>query len=338
MVSLKDIAAACGVSVATVSKALNNQSDVSEARKAVIRKKADEMGYFPNLAARALKTNTMHDIGILFSDEHNSGLTHPYFSQVLEGLKIRAEHKGYDITFISTDFGQRKMSYLEHCRYRNVDGVVIACVDFDQPQVLELIRSDLPVVTIDHVFDKCATISSNNVKGMQELTEYVIRMGHERIAFIHGRPSSVTNERLASFYRTMEEHGIEVNEEYIMEAPYLDDEASADCTRKFLSMKKRPTCILYPDDLSCIGGMNVIRSEDLSIPGDISVAGYDGVPISQIVSPKITTFRQNMQGIGRAAADKIVELIERPKTALKDNMVIDGALSEGASVARIYRS
>ena len=151
MVSLKDIAEACGVSVATVSKALNNHSDVSQSRREQIKKKANELGYLPNMAAKALKTKSTHDIGILFADAHNSGLTHPFFSEVLEGLKSEAEEKGYDLTFINTRSKMNRMSYLEHCLYRNVDGVVIACVDFFQPEVVELAQSRLPVVTIDHL-------------------------------------------------------------------------------------------------------------------------------------------------------------------------------------------
>ena len=159
MVSLKDIAAACGVSIATVSKALNNQSDISSARRDEIRKKAEEMGYHPNLMARALKTKVTHDIGVLFSDDFRSGLTHPFFSQVLEGLKLGLEEKGYDLTFIDRGLGEKKPDYVNHCRYRNLDGVVIACVDFSQPSVIDLVQSDIPLVTIDHGFDQCATIS-----------------------------------------------------------------------------------------------------------------------------------------------------------------------------------
>ena len=209
MASLKDIAQVCGVSVATVSKALNNHSDVSEARREQIKSKARELGYFPNQAARALKTRSTMDIGVLFADAHNSGLTHPYFSQVLEGLKIRTEERGYDLTFIGIKSKRNKMTFLEHCVYRNVDGVVVACVDFNQPEVLELVRSRLPVVTIDHVMDDCATISSNNVEGMTRLTQHVLSKGHRKVAYIHGRPSSTTSERMVGFFRAMEEKGID---------------------------------------------------------------------------------------------------------------------------------
>ena len=160
MVSLKDIAAACGVSASTVSKALNDLDDISEKRKAMIRQKANEMGYLPNMAARALKTKMTHNIGVLFIDDYHSGLTHPYFAPVLESLKTEVENLGYDITFINKNVGGREMSYLEHCRYRNVDGVVIANVDFTKEEVVELVESDIPVVTIDHVFNNCPAVDA----------------------------------------------------------------------------------------------------------------------------------------------------------------------------------
>ena len=165
MVSLKTIAEKCGVSTATVSKALNDQRDISEETKSRVRKTAEALGYFPNAAARALKTNRSYNIGVLFEEEAGSGLTHEYFSGVLNGLKVQSEKQGYDITFINTCFENRKMSYYEHCRYRNFEGVAIVCADFNDPDVLELMNSDLPVVTIDYVHHNCTAVSSNNIQG-----------------------------------------------------------------------------------------------------------------------------------------------------------------------------
>ena len=106
-----------------------------------------------NMAARSMKTNRTYNIGVLFVDERQSGLAHEYFSAVLDSFKVRVEQLGYDITFINRNLGGRTMTYLEHCHYRGVDGAVIACVDFTDPQVIELVNSDVPVVTIDHVFN-----------------------------------------------------------------------------------------------------------------------------------------------------------------------------------------
>lgn len=334
MVSMKDISRRCNVSVATVSKALNNRGDISRETRERICQTAKKMGYLPNSSARALKTNRTYNLGVLFVDEANSGLTHSYFSHVLDSFRLGAEEEGYDITFISKHAGKEILSYYEHSKYRGVDGVVVACVDFDAAEVKELINGDIPVVTIDYVFDNRSCILSDNVYGMEELVTYIVRQGHKKIAYIHGADSSVTQNRLGSFFRTMKKFGIEVRGEYIREGVYHSPDVSAELTKELLALQDRPTCIIYPDDFSCIGGINVIEGQGLSIPDDISVAGYDGQRIAQVIEPKITTYRQNAEEVGRIAAKKLVEMIEQPKSALIERVVVRGELVRGKSVLK----
>ena len=150
MASLKDIAKECQVSVATVSKALNDHPDISEERKVIIRRKAEEMGYRPNLFARTLKTNRSYNIGVLFMDDGHNGLTHDHFAAIIDSFKVEAEKNDYDLTFLNCNRTRKnRMTYLEHARYRGFDGVVVACVDFADPEVWELVHSNIPVVTID---------------------------------------------------------------------------------------------------------------------------------------------------------------------------------------------
>ena len=310
MVSLKDIASACGVSVATVSKALNDHNDVSTETKKRIRKRAEELGYMPNSAAKALKTNRTYNLGILFVDEAQSGLTHDYYAALLDSFKREAEARGYDLTFINSNKSRvNRMSYLAHARYRGFDGVCIACVDFDDPDVIELVRSNIPIVTIDHVFDNRMVVLSDNVRGMKDLLTYVYQMGHRRIAYIHGADSAVTQSRLSSFYRTAYDLGLE----------------------QLLDLPNPPTCILYPDDFASFGGVNAIRSRRLSIPEDVSVAGYDGIRIGRHLEPKLTTLRQDTDRIGRLAAGKLVDMIEHPKTTVIERVIVEGTLYEGAN-------
>lgn len=337
MVSLKDIAERCGVSIATVSKSLNDQKDIGEETRKRVKKIAAEMGYSPNSAARALKTKRSYNLGILFQDDAHRGLTHEYFSGVLQGIKEEAERLGYDLTFINTYSENKKMSYLEHCRSRNFEGVVIVCVDFNHPEVQQLLNNTyIPVVTIDYLHQNCSAVSSNNVKGMEELIQYIYDKGHRKIAYIHGQKFSyVTRERLASFYQMMDRLGIEVPEDYVKEAEYLETEGTAKYTRELLSMEEVPTCILYPDDTSLIGGWNVILEAGLRIPEDISIAGYDGSKVSQLLHPKLTTIRQETEEIGKQAAIHLIRKIEKPKTTLVTRVVIDGKLLNGQSVGSI---
>ena len=335
MVSIKDISIRCGVSVATVSKALNNHSDISEATKNYILKVAKEMGYYPNSFARALKTNRTYNIGVLFVDEAQSGLTHEYFANVLDSFKVEAESQGYDITFINKHMGLRKMSYYEHSKYRGVDGVVIACIDFTDPDVLELINSDLPVVTIDHVFDNRTAIVSDNVKGMRELIQYIHKMGHRKIAYIHGADSSVTQNRVGSFYRTLNELNIDIPDDYVKEGVYHEVDTTYRLTKELLSLKNRPTCIIFPDDFSCIGGINAIREFGLVIPDDISIVGYDGVLLSQVLDPKLTTYMQDTKALGKYAAQKLIDAIVIPKASIIEKIVVEGRLLPGETVKKL---
>lgn len=333
MVSMKDISIACGVSVATVSKALNNHSDIGEETKAHIKKVAKEMGYFPNSAAKALKTNRSNNIGVLFVDDAQSGLKHDHFSEVLDSFKRAAEERGYDMTFInSCKTRKNRMSYLEHARYRGFDGVVIACIDFDNPEVLELVRSDIPVVTIDHLFNNRIAIISDNIKGMRDLLTFVYNKGHRRIAYIHGTDSSVTKNRLSSFYKTAEELGLEIPDEYVTEAAYRGTKENYQKTLELLDLPNPPTCIFYPDDFASFGGINAIKERGLSIPKDISVVGYDGIRIGRHLEPQLTTLRQDAELVGIKAAESLINLIEHPKTTIIEQVVVEGEVYPGKTV------
>ncbi len=336
MASLKDISKICGVSVATVSKALNNHKDIGEDTKEYIKKVAKEVGYSPNLSARALRTNKTHGIGVLFIDEALSGLTHDYFSGVLDSFKRTAEKSGYDITFINSCKNREgRMSYLEHSRYRGFDGVVLACIDFDDPEVIELVQSDIPVVTIDYLFNNRIAVISDNVTGIKDLLEYIYGKGHRKIAYIHGEKTAVTRNRLSSLYRTAEKLGLEIPDEYIREAAYRNTDIAYQITNELLDLPNRPTCIMYSDDFAAFGGINAIRERGLRIPEDISVAGYDGISAARNLQPTLTTIQQDTEQIGCVAARELISLIERPKTTVVEQIIIPGHIIEGKSVAEI---
>lgn len=335
MVTIRQIAEKCSVSVATVSKALNNAPDIGTETAKRIRETARTLGYFPNAAARALRTNHSYNIGVLFVDGTRSGLTHEYFSQVLNSLKNEAERQGYDVTFISRNIGDTSMSYLEHCKYRNCDGVVIASVDFNDPSITELVKSNIPVVTIDYLFDNCSAVISDNVQSMRDLVHFIYSKGHRKIAIIHGEDTAVTRFRLASFHKTCEELSITIPDEYVRAGVYHDPRESGLATRELLSLKNRPTCIMYPDDFSFIGGMNEIERHGLAIPEDISVTGYDGIYLSQVLRPRLTTLKQDSEQIGEQAATLLVNAIKSPKTYIPNRVVVPGVVWEGETVKQL---
>ncbi len=337
MANIKDIANKCGLSISTVSKALNSYSDISSATRQRVLETAQEFGYFPSSIARALKTNRTHNIGVLFVDDAQSGLKHDYFAAVLDSFKVEAEKHDYDITFINhnININNRPMTFLEHCRYRNFDGVCIACINFQQQEVIELVDSTLPVVTIDHMFNNHTSINSANVQGMQELVQYIYSMGHRRIAYVHGEKSAVTEQRVTSFCKTLLDYGIDVPPEYLMTSAYHDPKATKQSVKKLLSLPTPPTCIIMPDDYAAIGGIEAIEAVGLRIPEDISIAGYDGISLSQVIKPRLTTLEQDTEKLGSEAARRLIELIESPLTTLTENVTVTGNLIEGKSVARI---
>lgn len=335
MVTIKDISKQCGVSPATVSKALNGYGDISTETAEMIRQTAQEMHYMPNAAARQLKTNMSHNIGVLFVDDTMSGLTHEYFSAILNSAKEEAERLGYDITFISRNVGGNNSSFVEHCRYRKCDGVLIASVDFLSDQVRELVESEFPTVTIDYSFNNQSSVVSDNVEGAYRLTEYLLEKGHRKIAFIHGEKTSVTEKRLVGFFRACEDYGIDIPEEYVLEARYHDPKVCEVLTEQLMKMEDPPTVIMYPDDYSYLGGLRQLEKMGLSVPEDVSAAGYDGINISQVLRPRLTTYYQDAEMIGKKSMQKLVETIENKRTCIVEQIMVSGKLLEGHSVKQL---
>ena len=146
---------------------------------------------------------------------------------------------------------------------------------------------------------------------------------------------SSTKNRLASFYRTMEELGATVPDEYVKDGRYRMPDMSYELTLELLKQDDPPTCIIYPDDFAAIGGINAIKSLGLSIPDDVSIAGYDGIRIAKVLEPRMVTIELDTGRIGDLAAQKIVQLIERPRSAIAERIVVEGKLLRGDSVKKL---
>ena len=332
MVSMKEIARNCGVSVATVSKALSGKKDISKATSDKIRKVAEEMGYMLNASARALKTNRTNNIGVLFVDNMSVGLAHEYFSEILESFRWAAGGNGYDITFINNHIGGMSSTSLNHCKYRNFDGVVIISADFKDPQILELVDSDIPLVCIDYNYDNCSSVVSDNTKGLKQLVKYAHSMGHEKIAFIHGEMTDVTKKRLNGFFNACRELDIKVNDDYVIEGKYHDINDSYVNARKLLALEDKPTCIIFPDDYSLIGTMSRFADEKDDSLQNISVIGYDGIKMARFIG--LTTYQQDAKSLGMLACKRLVDAIENP-SGIYEHSIVAGHLIEGSSVRKI---
>lgn len=333
MITLKMLAAACNVSVATVSKALNGASEINAETAAKIQKKAEEMGYVPSASARLLKTNRSYSLGVILQDGTSSGLTHEYFTHILDGFMRQAEEKGYDINLFSATPGAWGPDYLSHAHYRHTDGVAVLVADQYSPDVLKLTQGHIPLVTLDSHIDGCSSVYSDNMQGMVELVNHVYDQGHRKIAAMFGEECPVTRVRKATFLRTLAEHGVKIPDEYVVDTVYHRPDLAAEKALELLSLKEPPTCILFPDDYSLIGAIGEIEKRGLRIPEDLSVAGYDGSRAAMAMH--IATVCQDTEAIGRAMATALIRNIEESARFLPEMITIPCSLAPGNSVRRI---
>lgn len=273
------------------------------------------------------------NIGILYADESGRGLTHPFFSLILNAFREATSARDYDITFL-TDASFRAFEGGEEAGRRDVDGLFVVCVDFEDPAVIRLATSGLPCVTLDHIYKRVPAVLSDNETGLQKLVEYAIARGHRRIAFIHGQNNSVvTRTRIAQFHQIMSYHNLPADR--VIEGRYHDIALTRRLVRELLNREERPTCILLPDDLTFHGAQEAARELGLRVPGDVSFAGYDGIPLTQTLTPRLTTIRQSSDRIGEEAARRLIDLIENPETASRKPYLFPVELVEGGTIAAI---
>lgn len=335
MITLKDIAKECGVSFSTVSKALKGSPEIGADTIKLVQEKAQQMGYHPNLAARTLRTNRTYDIGVIFEDQTGSGLQHQYFATIFSSLQMTALSKGYEITFMGSS-NKQGFDYFTHCKYRNFDGVAILATDFTRTDIQSLIQSDIPTVTLDYSADGAhSSVMSDNDAGVETLAEYIIARGHRKIAFIHGEDTLVTQKRVEAFHKVVAKHGISIPESYIMEGIYHDPITSGEATDMLVTLSDPPTCIMYPDDFAALGGIRILNNKNL-IPGkDVSITGYDGIMLTSMLTPPLTTYRQDGKLIGSLIAEHLISQIDNTESYQPQHSSVCGKLIEGASVADI---
>ena len=329
MVRLKDIAEVCGVSVATVSRALNGLTSESKERTAFICQTARDMGYYPNAAAKTLKTSRSSNLGILYEDRMN----HEYFSSLIDELRREADRNGYDLTFLGRGAGGfTERNYYEHARQRSLDGVIVVLADYEASGVIRLATSSIPTVIIDHPYEGCDCVISDNRSSMEQIVRYVHSRGHNRIAFIQGEKGAVSRERLAGFYKICAELGVRVPVEYVREGRFHEPADCAASIRELMQLEEPPTCVLCPDDYSCLGALWLLESQGVRVPQDISLVGYDGIRMSQMMQPRLTTFRQDTASIAREAFSLIIDAVESPDSHVPKHVTVSGVLIEGETV------
>lgn len=327
-VIINEVAERCGIAPAAAWQILKmGFKGVSSESYKKVTDTARELGFDSSAAPSG-------SLAVLYAEKSGKGLTHPFFISILNAFKNEAEALGFDVTFINNSVEYDDYGYLERCLDRNVDGVCMSCVDFSSAGIKNLIASGIPCVTVDHIFKGIPSILSDNETGVQKLLEYAISLGHKRIAFVHGHNNSiVTRTRISQFRNTMEYYKYEIPDGFIQPGLYDDIVLTRNLVTKLLRMPEPPTCILLPDDMAYLGAIEAARDLGLSIPDDISFAGYDGIELTQTLKPALTTIRQSHDEIGRVAARRLVDCIRNPEKASRKPVIFPVELIKGETMA-----
>jgi len=327
MVKIKDIAKVTGYSITTVSKAFNGYKDISDNAKNIILKTAEDMGYVPNANARSLATKKSLMIGIIFDEALGFGIRHPFFGAVIEFFKEEVEKDGYDIIFISKNIGKSNVkTYLDHCRLRGVDGVFIACASFDNPEIQQLISSNIPSVTVESYDNKIHSVNSDDYHGLYMGVEYLVKLGHKKIAHIAGDESVLAGlERKRGYLDALKDSDIEAIEDYVVDSNMFSFDSGYEAMAHFLALESRPTAITTAGDMMALGAIKCIKDNGYHIPEDFSILGYDNIDMLEYMALGITTIAQNVSQMGKKAANILVQNIKEPDMRKKE-VVLDTKL------------
>lgn len=313
MVTIYDIAKRVGCASSTVSKALNNSKTISAKRKEEILAAAKEMGYVPNSNARQLATKNSWSIGILFSEDLNIGLEHHFFAGVLQAFKAYVEALGYEVTFVSKKVSTQSLTYLEWCKYKNIDGVLILTVDVDDTNLKELTESGIPIVTVDNGLINVPTIISDNYQGTRMVLDYLMLKGAKHIAHIAGPMRSFSGqERLSAFKDVLSKSGFKVDDNLIVEAYNYDYNSGKNALIQLLKQNSEvPDAIYAASDDIALGAIIALKELGYQVPLDVSVVGFDNIELTRYTSPSLTTVSQDKVKIGTEAAKHLISLINK---------------------------
>lgn len=313
MATIKDIAKLAGVSVTTVSRALNGYSDVNEKTRQKIKAVAEELHYSPNLLARSLVMKKTKTIGLLVSGMQIEGSKDNFTYEVLCGLNDCAGERGYDLILFSTNSElQRQKTYNQLCQERKVDGVILQGIKIDDPYLKEVVESDIPCVLVDIPIESESVgfVTTDNCAGAKTAVDHMIGLGHRNIGMINGHEKAfVSQQRLEGYRQALTEAQISFRADYVADGSFVESEAEVQA-EQMLTNHPEITAIFCASDLMALGTMKAARKLGRQIPDDLSVAGFDDIMLASYSSPPLTTISQNRYMMGYEAAVLLIEMLE----------------------------
>lgn len=312
-VDIHTVARHARVSVATVSRVVNQVASVDPKLAARVNKAVEELGYTPNTQARALVSGRSRMIGVIVTL-----ITNPFFPELLQSFEDLAAERGYDVLVGSTSYSPgRKLACIRRMVERKVDGVAMMTFGADEELLQALAERDLPVVSIgSSAVSGVEPIDVDFRIGIHEAVQHLTVLGHRRLAFISG-PLRVENsfQRQEAFLQATRNAGIRVPANYLVEGDH-SMESGYEGAERLLSLPSRPTAILCSNDMTAIGVLHSVSARKLRVPRDISIVGFDDIHMAQFTVPPLTTVRMSCTEVARATLDKLLAIVEgRPVEA-----------------------
>ena len=311
-VTIRDVAAAANVSVATVSYVLNGKKKVSEETRQKILAVIDELGFVPDLNARGLSVKDTKLLGVVVPQtEPGSKLMfhNIFYSELLGSIEYAARQRGYHVIISATDVTE---DYLHLIQERNLAGVIIIGT-YQNRFFSELKTLDVPVVLIDSYckYDYFHKLRIDDEDCSYQATEYVIRQGHRRIGLVTGhlQEDGVMQKRYRGFLRAFEQNGLTFSGGNLYEAT-VDYESGVRAADWFADTKADITAVVATADVLAIGLMKGFYEKGIRVPEEVSIIGFDDLPYCEIVSPRLTSLRVPKQEMGRMAVRRMLEMIK----------------------------
>jgi len=309
-VTIKDIARKAGVSHATVSRSLNGNPNISERTAAGIRDLATEMGYIPSAAARGLKTNRSHVLGVIVSRIDN-----PYFGEIVQGIEDALQGTGYSLFFASTKFDQnREKAVIQAFGEHRVDGIILGSVFFRREYASLLTSYDIPVVVINNQSRQNFrySVAHDDEYGARQITRHLLELGHTHIYYLgNARSRRINRDRSSGFKLELEAAGVLDPLTRVMNMDGSEIVDGSQGISLLLERSPKPTAVFCFNDLMAIGALKTLHEKGMRVPEDISIAGFDDIAYSAYTTPALTTFHQPKLEIGAEAAGLLLELIHK---------------------------
>jgi LacI family transcriptional regulator len=269
------------------------------------------MGYVPNLTARALSTQKSHLIGIIYRELYRlRAFRSPFFPDVLGSFNQVMETEGYDLLFLSPNMGKWRIIHPEHGNYRNIDGILFINISQKDKDYDHLINCGLPRVSANDIIPGICAVVTANYEGAKTAVQYLIDLGHRRIAYIKGpvsKTSPAAMERLRGYRDCLKQNRISWEPALIEDAKTWLFQSGYEATKRLFSRTHDFTSIFASNDTLAYGIMRAVKEESLKIPRDISIIGFDGDELGGYITPALTTMRQNAVMIGQIAGQMMLK-------------------------------